>query len=82
MTGENFHVRRSMQLLDQSPNLTYLLRISIKDALNHPFLRRLHERMDEPECPLTFDNGFENGCEKSMEEIRLLIMEEIKKPKE
>ncbi len=52
-------------------------RISIDAALEHPFLRQLHKRMDEPECKFSLDCDFEKSS-VSMKLMRSLIIQEMK----
>ncbi len=38
-----------------------LQRISVEQALAHPYFENLHEPAEEPTCPNQFDFSFENG---------------------
>lgn len=51
-------------------------RISVEDALAHPYLRVWHDPNDEPVCPSTFDFSFE--CMDDIQEMREAILKEVK----
>ncbi|XP_038056233.1 mitogen-activated protein kinase 7-like [Patiria miniata] len=79
----NFGGKQSTNLRDKYPNLdedgkdllSKMLvfnpsdRISVKDALSHPFLAKYHDPDDEPECFPTFDFSFEQD-ELTKQQIR------------
>lgn len=52
-------------------------RISVDDALDHPFLQSLHNLEDEPRATFTFSFDFENE-ELNKERIQTLIWEELR----
>lgn len=52
-------------------------RISVDDALDHPFLQSLHNLEDEPRADFTFSFDFESE-ELNKERIQALIWEEMK----
>ena len=43
-------------------------RISVEDALAHPYLKDFHGQMSEPECDRLFDFDFERRLEGEMSE--------------
>lgn len=51
-------------------------RISVADALEHPYLASLHDPSDEPICPTEFYFEFE-PAELTKEDLRRLIYEEV-----
>lgn len=53
-------------------------RISVEDALAHPYLKALHNPKDEPICPTTFDFEFEKQANTKVG-IQKLMFEEIEK---
>lgn len=59
------------RLLDFNPDT----RISVTEALEHPYLRVWHDPKDEPDCPHKFDLDFE--AIDDMDEIRQAIMQEV-----
>ncbi|KAK9319134.1 kinase-like domain-containing protein [Lipomyces orientalis] len=50
-------------------------RITVQDALEHPYLSVWHDPADEPECPTSFDFSFE--AVDSVDDMREMIMQEI-----
>jgi serine/threonine protein kinase len=53
-------------------------RISIEEALEHPYLKALHNPKEEPVCPKNFDFEFEKSAGTKLG-IQKLIFEEIEK---
>lgn len=53
-------------------------RISVEDALAHPYLKALHNEKDEVTCPNKFDFEFEKLAVTKLG-IQKLIFEEIEK---
>eukprot|EP00823_Brevimastigomonas_motovehiculus_P002709 TRINITY_DN162_c0_g1_i1.p1 TRINITY_DN162_c0_g1~~TRINITY_DN162_c0_g1_i1.p1 ORF type:complete len:604 (-),score=216.54 TRINITY_DN162_c0_g1_i1:371-2182(-) len=51
-------------------------RISVEEALKHPYLKGLHNPKTEPVCKVPFDFEFEK-CEMTREVLRELIWDEI-----
>lgn len=52
-------------------------RISVDEALRHPYFEDLHDSDDEPECEINLDYSFEN-LNYSFEELKALLLEEIR----
>ncbi len=59
-------------------------RITVEEALQHPYLKDFHGQMEEPNCPSVFDFEFEKGDRLSMgtddenrQEVRNGIFEEV-----
>lgn len=50
-------------------------RITVEEALNHPYLRIWHDPSDEPVCPTEFDFSFEEVDE--IEDMRQMIIDEV-----
>jgi mitogen-activated protein kinase 1/3 len=50
-------------------------RITVEQALEHPYLESLHEPLDEPTCANPFDFSFENG-ELKKPQLQRLIFED------
>ncbi|KAK9352782.1 kinase-like domain-containing protein [Lipomyces doorenjongii] len=50
-------------------------RVTVQEALEHPYLSVWHDPADEPECPTTFDFSFE--AVDSVDEMRDMIMQEV-----
>ncbi len=74
--GDGFHFELCLRILELI--LSCQPRISVEDALKHPFLRQLHKRMDEPVCKVTLDSDFEKSS-ISMKLLKSLIIEETNK---
>ena len=57
-------------------------RISVDDALAHPYLSQLHNPEDEPECQTAFNFDFERqaldqGVDIPKEELQQLILDDM-----
>ncbi|CAN6635029.1 mitogen-activated protein kinase Slt2p/MPK1 [Trichomonascus vanleenenianus] len=50
-------------------------RVTVEEALEHPYLRIWHEPNDEPVCPAEFDFSFEE--ENDMDKMRQMILDEV-----
>lgn len=67
----------ALDLLEKMLTLDPYQRITVEDALNHPYLAIWHDPRDEPVCQVKFDfKSFENV--DSIEEMKQLIIEEVK----
>lgn len=58
----------ALDLLEKMLKWDPLERITIEEALDHPYLSAYHDKEDEPVCPRDFDFGFESV--KTVEDIR------------
>ena len=65
-----------IDLLRQMLQIHPSKRITVEDALKHPFMAQLHTEEDEPVCDAPFDYSFED---EKLHRIRLqeLIWEEV-----
>lgn len=52
-------------------------RISVEQALEHPYLAIWHDATDEPGCPNTFEFDFE--VVEDVQELKGLILQEVQK---
>ena len=52
-------------------------RVSVEDALEHPYLHIWHDAQDEPGCPATFDFAFE--VVEDVPQMRRMILEEVQR---
>ncbi|KAK6457445.1 kinase-like domain-containing protein [Scheffersomyces xylosifermentans] len=67
----------ALDLLEKMLTLDPFERISVEEALNHPYLAIWHDPQDEPECQVKFDfKSFETVDD--MAEMKSLIIEEVK----
>ena len=67
----------ALDLLDKMLDLNPIRRITVEEALKHPYLEQLHEPEDEPTFEGEIDFTFENNPKLSLEELEKLIMKEI-----
>ncbi|MBE3041116.1 hypothetical protein IMZ48_00710 [Candidatus Bathyarchaeota archaeon] len=65
----------ALDLLDKMLAFDPASRISVEQALEHPYLQIWHDASDEPECPTTFDFEFEVVDE--VPEMRQMILDEV-----
>lgn len=54
-----------------------LRRITVRDALRHPYMATYHDDTDEPDCPTLFDKWEEVENVATMEEFRRAIRREV-----
>lgn len=67
----------ALDLLEKMLTLDPHLRISVEEALNHPYLSIWHDPQDEPECKIKFDfKSFETVDE--IDSMKCLIVEEVR----
>ena len=65
----------ALDLLDRMLSFNPAKRISVDEALAHPYLASLHSPDDEPVCKETFDFSFEKGMD-SDDAMRMEILKE------
>lgn len=65
----------ALDLLDRMLAFDPSSRISVDEALEHPYLQIWHDASDEPDCPTTFDFGFE--VVDDVGEMRKMILDEV-----
>lgn len=65
----------ALDLLDRMLAFDPSSRISVEEALEHPYLHIWHDASDEPNCPTTFDFHFEVVDE--VQEMRKMILDEV-----
>lgn len=69
--------RDALDLLDKMLDLNPVRRITVEDALNHPFLASMHDPDDEPSFEGTIDFSFEEDPSLNLEKLKRLILKEI-----
>lgn len=65
----------ALDLLDRMLAFDPSSRISVEQALEHPYLQIWHDASDEPDCPSVFDFDFE--VVEDVGEMRKMILEEV-----
>ncbi|EKV07468.1 hypothetical protein PDIG_73290 [Penicillium digitatum PHI26] len=65
----------ALDLLDRMLAFDPSSRISVEEALEHPYLHIWHDASDEPNCPTTFDFHFEVVDE--VPDMRKMILDEV-----
>ncbi|KAM4698034.1 mitogen-activated protein kinase 7 [Rhinophrynus dorsalis] len=68
--------RKALDLLSKMLRFDPRERISVREALRHPFLSKYHDPDDEPECVPAFDFGFDKQV-LTKEQIKEAIVAEI-----
>lgn len=66
-----------LDLLDKMLDLNHKNRITVEQALEHPFLASLHDEEDEPTFEGTFDFSFEEDTTLDLIKVQRLLMREI-----
>ena len=67
---------KALDLLDKMLRFCPTNRISVRDALAHPYFEELHEEADEPEANFRLDFSFEKYC-SNIENIKFMIYQQI-----
>lgn len=65
----------ALDLLEKMLTFDPADRITVDQALEHPYLRIWHDPSDEPECPEEFDFSFEEV--EDMDSMRQMILDEV-----
>lgn len=65
----------ALDLLDRMLAFDPSSRISVEQALEHPYLHIWHDASDEPDCPTTFNFDFE--VVEDVGEMRRMILDEV-----
>lgn len=65
----------ALDLMDRMLAFDPSSRISVEQALEHPYLQIWHDASDEPDCPTTFDFDFE--VVEDVGEMRKMILDEV-----
>jgi len=71
---------QALDLLDRMLAFDPSSRITVEEALEHPYLHIWHDASDEPACPQTFDFAFE--VVEDVQEMRKMILEEVRRFRE
>lgn len=65
----------ALDLLDKMLAFDPSSRISVEQALEHPYLHIWHDASDEPDCPTTFNFDFE--VVEDVGQMRSMILDEV-----
>ena len=65
----------ALDLLDRMLAFDPTSRITVEEALEHPYLQIWHDASDEPTCPTTFDFHFE--ALDNIQDMRRMIYDEV-----
>lgn len=73
----SYNDEKALDLIDRLLDLNPKTRITIDEAIKHPYLESLHDPDDEPvfEGEINFD--FENDPDLTLEDVKKLILQEI-----
>ncbi|KAK9236934.1 kinase-like domain-containing protein [Lipomyces kononenkoae] len=66
---------QALDLLSRMLTFDPAERITVQEALEHPYLSVWHDPADEPECPTTFDFSFESV--DAVDDMREMIIQEV-----
>ncbi|KAJ1673654.1 mitogen activated protein kinase, partial [Spiromyces aspiralis] len=65
----------ALDLLERLLDFDPASRITVDEALAHPYLKAYHDLRDEPACPALFDFSFESA--QSINEVKEMIAQEV-----
>lgn len=64
----------ALDILDKMLDLNPSRRITVEDALKHPFLETMHDPEDEPSFEGAIDFSFEEDHSLNIEKVKRLIL--------
>jgi serine/threonine protein kinase len=67
----------ALDLLDKMLDMNPSRRITVEEALNHPFLETMHDPEDEPSFEGAIDFSFEEDHSLNLDKVKRLILREI-----
>ncbi len=67
----------ALDLLDRMLDMNPSRRITVEEALNHPFLETMHDPEDEPSFEGAIDFSFEEDHSLNLDKVKRLILREI-----
>ena len=67
----------ALDLLDKMLHLNHTRRITVEQALEHPFLESMHDPEDEPIFEGQMDFGFETDASLDLDAVKRLILKEL-----
>lgn len=72
-----FNSKEAQDLIDRLLDLNPSTRITVDEALEHPYLANLHDPEDEPVFEGEIDFSFEGNAELTLEDVKRNILQEI-----
>ena len=72
-----FNNTDAQDMIDKMLDLNPATRITVEEALEHPYLASLHEPEDEPVFEGKIDFSFEGNANLTLEDVKKLILTEI-----
>lgn len=72
-----FHSAEAQDLIDRLLDFNAMTRITVDEAIKHPYLESLHDPDDEPVFDGEIDFSFENDTTLTLEDVKKLILHEI-----
>lgn len=72
-----FNNSDAQDLIDKLLDLNPKTRMTVEEALKHPYLESLHEPDDEPSFEGEIDFSFEENAQLTLEDVKKLILQEI-----
>lgn len=73
----DFNNEDALDLIDRMLDLNPKTRITIEEAIQHPYLENLHDPDDEPVFEGEINFNFENDPNLTLEDVKKLILQEI-----
>lgn len=67
----------AQNLIDRLLDLNPKTRITVEEAIKHPYLKNLHEADDEPVFEGEIDFSFEGNPDLTLEDVKKMILQEI-----
>jgi len=72
-----FNNADAQDLIDRLLDLNPKTRLTIEEAIEHPYLESLHDPDDEPTFEGEIDFSFENDPNLTLDDVKKLILQEI-----
>ncbi len=66
--------KNGVDLLDRMLDMNPLTRITVEEAMKHPYLKEMHDPEDEPIFEGTIDFSFEEDHELTLDSVKRFIL--------